>query len=328
MISIVIPTYNSEKTIGEVLDSLFREIRRYRRKVEVIVVDDGSTDSTLQIVKKYPVRVIKQRHKGPAAARNLGWKKAKGDIVIFLDSDCKVGRGWLKKMLKPFKDGKVAGVGVKYRTWNKENWVARFVGYEIEQRQNRMGKDTDYLASYSTAYRKDVLEEVNGFDTSFKAAAAEDNDLSYRVIGKGYRLVFLKECFVWHKHPESLRVYYKKQFYQAMWRVFLYLKWLRKRPKVLMGDQYAGMETLFQPFIPAFLLLSLFLFPSIFPFILLLSFLIHIPASYFVLRKGDWVGCLIPFLFFLRSIIWCLGMIVGIALFIKKSLLKYLIGGV
>lgn len=323
MISIVIPTYNSERTIGKVLESLFKEIKNYRKKVEVIVVDDGSTDKTLEIVEKYPVKIFKQKHKGPAAARNLGWRKAKGEIVIFLDSDCKVSKGWLRKILKPFEDKKVAGVGVKYKTWNKRNWVARFVGYEIGQRHEKMKKEVDYLASYSTAYRKEVLKKINGFDTSFKMAAAEDNDLSYRIVSLGYKLIFLKNCFVFHRHPESLKTYLKKQFYQAMWRVFLYLKWFKRKPRVLMGDQYAGVKTLIQPFLYLFLLISPLFSIRLFLFLLSICFLIHLPITILVLRDGDWkVGLAIPFLFFFRGIVWSVGMICGIVFFLKRRLLS------
>lgn len=320
MISIVIPTYNSEKTIGEVLDALFKEIKRYRKKVEVIVVDDGSKDNTLKIVEKYPVRLFKQKHKGPAAARNLGVKKARGNIVIFLDSDCKVSKNWLKKILEPFKDKRVAGVGVKYKTWNRGSWVGRFVGYEIGQRQERMKKETDYLASYSTAYRKEVLKKVKGFDTRFRMAAAEDNDLSYRIVKEGYKLIFLKNSFVWHKHPESLRVYFKKQFYQALWRVFLYLKWI-KEPRVLKGDQYAGLETLSQPFLYLFLFLSLLFSFKLFLILLVISIIIHFPSAFRIIRKGDVkVGILMPFLFFLRGIVWMFGMLTGVFMFLKEKL--------
>ena len=149
-------------------------------------------------------------------------------------------------------------------------------------------------------------------------AAAEDNDFSYRVRNLGYKLIFLKDCWVWHKHPESLKTYFKKQFYQAKWRVFLYLKWLRKKPKVLMGDEYAGIRTLSQPFLYLLLFISPLISLHLFVFLLIVSLLIHLPLSISVLKKGDWVGILIPSLFFLRGCLWSLGMFFGVLSFLKK----------
>jgi cellulose synthase/poly-beta-1,6-N-acetylglucosamine synthase-like glycosyltransferase len=319
MISIVIPTYNADDTIEECLESLLIQIKKIQKKAEVLVVDDGSTDNTINIVKKYSVKLINQKHKGPAEARNNGWKKAKGDIVIFLDSDCKVGKNWLKNILKPFKDQKVAGVSVKYKTWNEDSWIARFIGYEIEQRHNRISERTNFLASYSTAYRREILKKMNGFDTSFKTASAEDNDLSYRIIQSGYYLIFLKKTYVWHKHSESLLNYFKKQFNHAVWRVFLYLKYL-KIPKFIKGDEYAGMKTLIQPFLYLLLLFTIFISPYFFYLLFSVLLVIHIPAMAIPIKKNDYsVAFLIPFLFFIRGLVWLLGLVYGVLLFIGRT---------
>jgi GT2 family glycosyltransferase len=319
MISIVIPTYNAESTIEDVLLELFRQIKKFKQKIEVSIVDDGSTDNTLKLVKKYPVKIIKQIHGGPAEARNKGWKEAKGEIIIFLDSDCKVGKDWLKNIIKPFKNKKVAGVGVKYKTWNQNSWVARFIGYETEQRQNRVNRKTNFLASYSTAFRRDIFEKMKGFDTSFKTASGEDNDLSYRIIKNGYNLIFLKNIYVWHKHPESLFRYFKKQFNHALWRVFLYFR----RPEFMKGDEYSDIRTLIQPLL--YLMLPLMLFISKFLFFIFLDVLlvIHVPAMKIPLKKKDYkIAILLPFLFFIRGLVWSLGMVFGLIFFMKNKLFK------
>lgn len=317
MISIVIPAYNVEDTIEESLKAVLREIRRTHKKIEIIVVDDGSIDDTINIVKKYPLKLIIQKHKGPAETRNNGWKNAKGEIVIFLDSDCKVEKYWLKNILKPFKDPKVAGVSVKYKTWNKDSWVARFIGYEIEQRHNKISKRTNFLASYSTAYRRKILKEMNGFDTNFKIASAEDNDLSYRIVQDGYNLIFLKNTYVWHKHSESLLNYFRKQFNHAVWRVFLYLK----KPEFMRGDEYAGLKTLIQPFLYLLLPFTFFISPYFFYLLLTTLLVIHIPAMLIPIKINDYsVAFLIPFLFFIRGLVWSLGLICGVLLLMGRTI--------
>jgi cellulose synthase/poly-beta-1,6-N-acetylglucosamine synthase-like glycosyltransferase len=316
MISIVIPSYNSEDTIRECLNALFKEIKKSREKVEVIIVDDGSTDNTIKIAKRYSVKIIKQVHKGPAEARNRGWEISRGWVVIFLDSDCKVGKNWLKNILKPFRDEKVAGVGVKYKTWNKDSWAARFNGYEIEQRHNKINESTNFLASYSTAYRFSILKKLKGFDTIFKTASAEDNDLSYRIKKMGYKLIFLKNTFVWHKNSESLIKYFKKQYNHAFWRVFLYFK----RPEFIRGDEYAGISTLIQPFLYFLLFFTFFISKFIFLVLFIILLIIHIPAMLIPLRKNDYsVAVIIPFLFFIRGCVWSIGLVFGLISFIKDK---------
>jgi glycosyltransferase involved in cell wall biosynthesis len=98
LISVVIPTYNEEKDIPECLSSLAKQ--SYKNK-EVIIVDDGSTDKTLEVIKKFKPRVIKGQHKGPGFSRNLGSKKAKGSILIFVDADMTFDKDYLKNLVLP-----------------------------------------------------------------------------------------------------------------------------------------------------------------------------------------------------------------------------------
>jgi len=312
MISVVMPGYNVEKTVGENLEALLKQTNGFKEKVEVIFVDDGSRDKTVEVVKRFGVRVIKQKHAGPAVARNKGMRAAKGRIVIFLDADCKISSNWLKEIVKPFKDGKVAGVGVKYETWNKNSWVARFVGYEIGYRHDRMGRDVDFLASYSTAFRKDVLMKLGGFDISFKTASGEDNDLSYRIKNLGLKLIFLKNIFVYHRHPESLTNYFRKQYNHGKWRIFLYTKDTGKL-KMLRGDKYAGWGTFIQPLLLLLIPLSFLFFQQLFLFVIALNFAMQLPTAAMVWKKQDYgIALLLPFLFLIRNFCWGLGAFAGI----------------
>jgi glycosyltransferase involved in cell wall biosynthesis len=110
-----------------------------REKYEVIVVDDGSTDETKDIVAKYPVRYIHQQNRGPAAARNNGVNHAQGEIVLFTDADCEPEPTWIEEMIKPLNDNQVVGVKGAYKTRQKE-LVARLVQIEYEHKYERMKK--------------------------------------------------------------------------------------------------------------------------------------------------------------------------------------------
>src|SRR4030043_1295029 len=118
-ISIVIPTFNSAQVLKACLESLANQTVS-GEAYEVIVVDDGSTDETKDIVAKYPVRYIYQQNRGPAAARNNGVNHAQGEIVLFTDADCDSEPNWIEEMIKPLNASQVVGVKGAYKTRQKE----------------------------------------------------------------------------------------------------------------------------------------------------------------------------------------------------------------
>ena len=313
-VSVVIPCYNSERTIEGCLGAL---LNQNYRNYEIIVVDDGSTDKTSEIVKKFiskRVKYVYQHNQGPAAARNHGWKEARGRYILFTDSDCFPRKNWITEMIKPFKDKRVGAVGGTYETLNKDKRIAEWVGLEIEYRHNQMPRFIDFAGSYSLAVRKEVLEEVGGFDTRFRRASGEDNDLCYRIRERGYLIYFNRKAVVGHFHPDSLLKYLKSQMIHAYWRVYLY----KKHPNMFKGDRYTGASTHLQG--PLYLLmwisgiLSIFLYwiLPIFLILLTLSVIIHIPFTVWAVRKTRKISDIgILGFSFLRSSAWALGMIGG-----------------
>jgi glycosyltransferase involved in cell wall biosynthesis len=233
--SIIIPAYNSEKTIADCIKALKNQDYE-KGSYEIIVVDDGSTDNTAKIAKELGAKVVIQKNSGPAKARNNGAKIAKGKILLFTDSDCIAESNWLKEMLKPFSDKKVAGVQGAYKT-KQESLVAIFVQYEIEERYKKMmaSKDKlDWIGSYSAAYRKEDFFSAGGFDESFPKASGEDPELSFKISKKGRKLVFNPKAIVYHYHPESIIKYFWIKFYRAFYRVKLYYK----HPDKIISDSY------------------------------------------------------------------------------------------
>jgi len=122
-LSIILPTYNNEKTIGECLSSIFSQ-NFPKKEFEVLFIDGGSSDKTIEIAKKYPVKIIKNPYRVEEKARMMGIKKSGGEIVAFIDADnVLVGNDWMKKMVKPFKDKEVIFVDTLYYSFRKTDKI-------------------------------------------------------------------------------------------------------------------------------------------------------------------------------------------------------------
>lgn len=106
-VSVIVPAYNSEDKIGKCLKSL---LSMSHSDYEVILVDDGSEDNTVEVAKNYDVEIIQQENSGPATARDTGVSESQGDYLFFTDSDCLVPENWIDAMLENFED-KIGIVG-------------------------------------------------------------------------------------------------------------------------------------------------------------------------------------------------------------------------
>jgi len=103
-LSIILPTYNNEKTIEECLNSIFSQ-KFPKKDFEVLFIDGGSTDNTLKIARSFPVKILNNIKRNEEAARIIGIKQAKGEIICFVDADnVVIDQDWLRKMIKPFED--------------------------------------------------------------------------------------------------------------------------------------------------------------------------------------------------------------------------------
>ncbi|MBU0662831.1 MAG: glycosyltransferase [Candidatus Diapherotrites archaeon] len=307
--SVVIPVYNSEDTIADCLKSVLAQ--KVRGGFEVIVVDDGSTDSTGKITKKFPVKYIRQDNAGPATARNKGVKRASGKYVAFIDADCVASGGWLAELLKPLEENEATGVQGAYRSEQREI-IARFSQVEIEDRYERMmrAKSIDWVGSYSSAYRRDVFVRESGYDEDFPTASGEDPELSFKLAKKGHKLLFNPRAVVFHKHQSTLASYLKSKFYRAYWRVLLYKKHREKAVKDSYTPQVLkvqiGLFYLFCAGIVAALLNPALSFVPV--GILLAGFLSTLPFTIFALQRDFTVGLVAPFVIMLRSVVFGAGL--------------------
>jgi glycosyltransferase involved in cell wall biosynthesis len=234
--------YNAEESLGGTLDALEAQDHP---PVDVIIVDDGSTDRSPAIAREFAERsrhrvtVLEQDNQGPAAARNRGVEATEADVIVFLDADCVPLPGWLAILTGALGDD-VVGVSCGYFPANPEHLVARFVDHEIARRQERyLGKDVDTLATYATAYRRDAFLAAGGFSTDFRKASGEDFDFAFILHKHGGRLIFTDATRVGHHHPADLGTYLRQQFYRGYWRVLIYL---HNIDKFVNGDSYTGYE--------------------------------------------------------------------------------------
>lgn len=218
-ISVVIPVYNEEKRISDTLEALSNGTQI---PLEIIVVDGGSSDHTVSIIKKYYPDVILLRNpdRTAAAGRNIGIKKAKGDIVAFTDGDCIVDKDWLKNIKIHFEENEIDGLGGKVMNASPENHYEEYWGnlawnlimnfpdasYEVKDK-----KLNDAFVTANCAYKKELLYRLKGFSRFF-ANNAEDVDLCWRAIDKGAKLIYVPDVIVYAHNVTTLKGIAKKSF--------------------------------------------------------------------------------------------------------------------
>ena len=313
--SVIIPAYNSEKTIALCLDSILNQsisIENY----EVIVVDDGSIDNMANIVTQYDkVKLIRQRNQGPATARNLGAKEAQGEFILFTDSDCELEKNWLEEMVRPFTDEQIGGVQGRYKTKQKRV-IALLDQIDIEGRYHKMMKRKyiDSIGTYSAAYRRDVFNKLGGFNTNYKTACGEDIEFSFLLSKSGYKMIFAERAICYHKHPDTLYKYLRTKYSRGYWRTLLYKN---NRDKIIQ-DSYTSLIMKVQYMLVIFALLSLFsaLIIDVFIWVasvcIILFFILCTPFMLFALKKNFKVTLIYPFICFFRAIFFITGMSLGL----------------
>lgn len=255
-VSVIVPAYNAAKIIHNTLSALKKQ--RYPKELfEVIVVDDGSKDNTAAVAKKMGAVVLVQSNQGAGVARNLGADKARGEIILFTDSDCMPQEDWIESMVEPFKNPEVVGAKGFYKTKQSE-LVARFAQVEYDIKCNMLKKNRyiDFIDTYSAAYRRDIFLQVGGFDAVYTTASGEDSELSYKLSMKGYKMVPVPNAFVYHLHPDTISKYLKKKYRNAYWRVVTWEKYPSKIVKDSHTPNSYKLEVILAPISLLFILFS------------------------------------------------------------------------
>jgi len=217
MISIIIPTYNAERFMPNLLSSIFKS---GVEDMEVIIVDDCSTDDSVKIAREYPVKIIQlEINSGPAKARNIGVKAAKGDIIFFLDSDVIVMDGTIKEVKDYFENNPSANcvIGICTTEPLNKGFVPRYMAmFEYIHLIDTTDNKVSVFAPRCGAIRKDFFENIGGYSETYKGADVEDFELARR-INKIDSIILNRKMIVKHQFAnfkQAVRNYFKRA---VMW---------------------------------------------------------------------------------------------------------------
>lgn len=239
-LSIVIPVYNCSDKIISLLSSLKKSQKIDFREIELVIVDDKSTDDSVKLIRNYlPFKdltlkgyfkeckvICLKKNSGPAKARNVGVSYAKGKVILFLDGDVEVYSDTLFEVINAFKTDQdlFALTGVWDKTQRNHNFFPRFKAlrdwsYWINERDPK-----NYYYLFSTriaAIKRDLFLRLKGFDTTYKAALVEDIELTYR-IAKRYAVVFDQKVKVHHEFenfwPIARKYFWRSYFWSRIYR--------------------------------------------------------------------------------------------------------------
>jgi glycosyltransferase involved in cell wall biosynthesis len=179
----VIPVLNAEKTIKKCLESIF--MQEYSTAAfEVIVVDNGSKDASLELLKKFYVKILIDKTATISKLRNIGARNGQGNILAFVDSDCIVSKRWLEKALTYFEDEAVGIVGSHYKIPENCNWVGK--AWDAISAKRGVKGEVDQLPGGNMFIAKKCFEEIGGFNETL--ITNEDVDICYRASKAGYRV--------------------------------------------------------------------------------------------------------------------------------------------
>jgi GT2 family glycosyltransferase len=257
-VSFVIPVRNG----GRWLDSVLTSIRAQARlgPFEIIAIDDGSTDNSAAILSRHQslgnMRVLSGDSAGAAAAINRGVRAAVHPLIAQVDQDVVLSRTWLEQLVEPFDDPQVAASQGRYVPGvdaahegsvplreqgqaPRDIW-SRVMALDLALRYRRLPSTTNHVCTGNSVYRRSALLEVGLFDEGL--GYGYDNDVSYRLIGAGYRLAYCHDAGSIHHWREGVVDYARQQYGFGYGRLNL----LARHPQRVAGDNVSGLSMMLQ----------------------------------------------------------------------------------
>ncbi len=209
-ISVVIAAYNEEKLIAETLRTLLAT--DYTGEIEVVIVDDGSTDHTAAEIERVAqnesrIRLFRQENRGKARALQRGLAAAHNGIVVFLDADTQCQRDTLPRLLEPFADERIGAVSGHAKVGNLRTFIARCqaleytCGFNLDRRAYNRWNCITVVPGAISAIRKDAIDEAGGLSLQ---TLAEDTDLTLSLHRRRQRIVYVPEAIAWTEAPETV----------------------------------------------------------------------------------------------------------------------------
>jgi cellulose synthase/poly-beta-1,6-N-acetylglucosamine synthase-like glycosyltransferase len=226
-VSIVIPAYNEGNNILACVTSLKRQDFP-KGDYEIIVIDNNSTDNTLELIRKLSVIYTVEYKKGPAAAKNAGITLANGNIIAFIDGDCVATKDWIKNIVSGFDESDVGCVAGSITAMEDANLspLERFLirkGH-LSQVQHIENSFLPFAATANAAYRKDVLDRIGLFDEGLPIG--EDADLSWRMqLFTDYKVRYAPDAAVFHPYESRPKELFRQKRRHAFGSVMLYKKY-------------------------------------------------------------------------------------------------------
>lgn len=229
LVSVIVPAYNEERVIVRTIESLLTSTYP---SFEILVVDDGSTDRTSEVVQhrfaaEPRVRLFTKENGGKSEALNFGLRRAKGEIVIALDADTVFQPDTIGALAKRFDDPRIGAVAGNAKVGNRVNLITRWQALEYITSQNLDRRAFASLNAITVvpgavgAWRRDLIARAGGFTSD---TLAEDQDLTLRVRRLGYKIGYEEHAVAWTEAPDTVRTLAKQRFrwsygtLQCMWK--------------------------------------------------------------------------------------------------------------
>ncbi|MFJ6465633.1 glycosyltransferase [Streptomyces sp. NPDC091387] len=225
-VTVLVPAYNERECIANTVRSLVAS----DYPVEVIVIDDGSTDGTANIVEamRLPnVRVVRQRNAGKPAALNNGIAHARHDIIVMMDGDTVFEPATVRELVQPFADPRVGAVAGNAKVGNRDSMIGAWqhieyvMGFNLDRRMYDLLRCMPTIPGAVGAFRRDALERIGGMSED---TLAEDTDVTMALHRDGWRVVYAENARAWTEAPESVQQLWSQRYrwsygtMQAIWK--------------------------------------------------------------------------------------------------------------
>jgi glycosyltransferase involved in cell wall biosynthesis len=224
-VSVVIPVLNGANTIANTLWALVRQARG-PAKTEIIVVDNGSTDNTREVVRQFDVRLLNETTRGPSAARNRGLHAASGDVILYTDADTLPTRSWLAELIDAFHDPGTVIAGGRVLGYPPKTAAERFMAtYGIWEPENNIFRPTfPFVPSLNLAVRRDAALKIGGWDEDM--FTGEDVDFSYRILEQfAGAIAYREHAILFHQHRQTADELRKQAWTYGEGGAQMYLKY-------------------------------------------------------------------------------------------------------